>query len=313
MVIFEKIKINTMSVSPQLTDEQLLTEIKRRLDENAANLIEERKLTSELNTVNEKLIISEKLKSNFLSNIRNEINNPISSILELSKNISEGDLSPETVQSLASLIFAEAFDLDFQLRNIFLSAEIEAGESPLAVISVKIYHLIQSLIQQFQKKISKKEIVFSWENTISEDQILRTDAEKLHLIISNLFANAIQFNAEGGAVTLVTLMENEALVLVVRDAGIGISSDQQEKIYDRFYQIEAGSTKTYGGHGLGLSITKALIEVLGGTISLSSTLGEGTEFKIIVPSLEMTNSEEDTFSNDGNDFLFDNDEDDMLF
>ena len=173
--------------------------------------------------------------------------------------------------------------------------------------------MIQSLIQQFQKKISKKDIVFSWENTISEDQILRTDAEKLHLIISNLFANAIQFNAEGGAVTLVTSMENEALVLVVRDAGIGISSDQQEKIYDRFYQIEAGSTKTYGGHGLGLSITKALIEVLGGTISLSSTLGEGTEFKIIVPSLEMTNSEEDTFSNDGNDFLFDNDEDDMLF
>jgi signal transduction histidine kinase len=302
-----------MNSSPQLTDEQLLKEIKRRLDENAANLIEERKLTAELNEVNEKLIISEQLKSNFLSNIRNEINNPISSILELSKNISEGDLSNDTVKSLATLIHAEAFDLDFQLRNIFLSAEIEAGESPLAVISVRVFHMMESLIQQFEKKIAKKGLQFEWKNSVSETQILRTDAEKLHLIISNLLANAIQFNKEEGRVTIETSFENDALTVVVSDTGIGISDDQKEKIYNRFYQIEEGSTKTYGGHGLGLCITKALLEVLEGSIQLQSNLGEGTTFTIVVPSLDILNSEEDTFSMDGNDFLFENDEDDMLF
>ena len=87
-------------------------------------MIEERKLTTELNAVNEKLLASEKLKSNFLSNIRNEINNPISSVLELSKNIAQGDMSPDMMQEFASLIFSEAFDLDFQLRNIFISAEL---------------------------------------------------------------------------------------------------------------------------------------------------------------------------------------------
>jgi signal transduction histidine kinase len=302
-----------MNSSPQLTDEQLLKEIKRRLDENAANLIEERKLTAELNEVNEKLIISEQLKSNFLSNIRNEINNPISSILELSKNISEGNLPTDTVKSLATLIHAEAFDLDFQLRNIFLSAEIEAGESPLAVISVRVFHMMESLIQQFEKKIAKKGLQFEWKNSVSETQILRTDAEKLHLIISNLFANAIQFNKEEGRVTIETSFENDALTVVVKDTGIGISDDQKEKIYNRFYQIEEGSTKTYGGHGLGLCITKALLEVLEGSIQLQSNLGEGTTFTIVVPSLDILNSEEDTFSMDGNDFLFENDEDDMLF
>ena len=302
-----------MSSNTQLTDEQLLKEIKRRLDENAANLIEERKLTAQLNEVNEKLIISEQLKSNFLSNIRNEINNPISSILELSKNISEGDLTDETIKSLATLIHAEAFDLDFQLRNIFLSAEIEAGESPLSVISVRVFHMMESLIQQFEKKIAKKGLQFEWKNSVLETQILRTDAEKLHLIISNLLANAIQFNKEEGLVTIETSFENDALTVVVRDTGIGISDDQKEKIYDRFYQIEAGSTKTYGGHGLGLCITKALLEVIEGSIHLESKLGEGTAFTIVVPSLEMSNSEEDTFSMDGNDFLFENDEDDMLF
>jgi len=302
-----------MKKSPKLTDEELLVEIKRRLDENAANLVEERKLTAELNAVNEKLLASEKLKSNFLSNIRNEINNPISSVLELSKNISEGEMSPEMMQSFATLIFSEAFDLDFQLRNIFISAEIEAGESPLSVISVKIHQLIESLLSQFQKKIEKKGLQLTWKNTLDPNQILRTDAEKLHLILSNLLANAIQFNSANGSIGIDSFLENELLVIKVRDTGIGISIEQQEKIYDRFYQVEEGSTKTYGGHGLGLSITKALVDILEGTVQLKSELGVGTEFTLTLPNLDANKSNEDTFSSDGNDFLFENDDEDMLF
>jgi signal transduction histidine kinase len=302
-----------MKNSPKLTDEELLTEIKRRLDENAANLIEERKLTAELNAVNEKLLASEKLKSNFLSNIRNEINNPISSVLELSKNIAEGEMSPEMMQSFATLIFSEAFDLDFQLRNIFISAELEAGESPLSVISVKMYQLIESILTQFQKKIEKKGLKLTWKNTLDPNQIIHTDAEKLHLILSNLLANAIQFNSANGSIGIDSFLENELLVIKVRDTGIGISIEQQEKIYDRFYQVEEGSTKTYGGHGLGLCITKALLDILEGTVQLKSELGKGTEFTLTLPNLDANNSNEATFSSDGNDFLFENDDDDMLF
>lgn len=302
-----------MNNSPKLTDEQLLTEIKRRLDENAAKLLEEKKLTSELNEVNEKLIASEKLKSNFLSNIRNEINNPIASILELSKNIAQGEISQEMMSSFAKLIYSEAFDLDFQLRNIFLSAEVEAGESPLMVISVKIQHLLGNIIQQFSHRIEKKGIKVEWSNSIDENQIFKTDSEKLHLIISNLIANAIQFNHENGWIKIESEIIDNVLNIKVSDSGIGINQDEQDKIYDRFYQIESGSIKTYGGHGLGLSITKALIDILEGNISLKSQLGEGSEFLIQLPNLESESADDDTFSSDGNDFLFDNDEDDMLF
>ena len=302
-----------MNNSPKLTDEQLLTEIKRRLDENAAKLLEEKKLTSELNEVNEKLIASEKLKSNFLSNIRNEINNPIASILELSKNIAQGEISQEMMSSFAKLIYSEAFDLDFQLRNIFLSAEVEAGESPLMVISVKIQHLLGNIIQQFSHRIEKKGIKVEWSNSIDENQIFKTDSEKLHLIISNLIANAIQFNHENGWIKIESEIIDNVLNIKVSDSGIGINQDEQDKIYDRFYQIESGSIKTYGGHGLGLSITKALIDILEGNISLKSQLGEGSEFVIQLPNLESESADDDTFSSDGNDFLFDNDEDDMLF
>lgn len=296
-----------------ISDEELLAELKRRFEENNKNLEQERKLIEELNVVNEKLLASEDLKSNFLSNIRNEINNPIASILELSKNIEEGDMDLETTKTFASLIFLEAFDLDFQLRNIFLSAEIEAGESPLSVISVNINSLIDTVINSFKKKMDKNGVKFTWKNDIPENTIFQTDSEKLHLIFSNILANAIQFNHTGGEVIISSKIENDQLILSIKDSGIGISEENQLKIYDRFHQIEEGSTKTYGGHGLGLSITKALLEIIDGKISLISELGKGSEFTLSINQLEGFDGGDDTFSSDGNDFLFSDDDDDMLF
>ena len=296
-----------------ITDEELLAELKRRFDENNANLEQERKLIAELNKVNEKLLASEHLKSNFLSNIRNEINNPIASILELSKNIYEGQLDLDSMKAFATLIFSEAFDLDFQLRNIFLSAEIEAGESPLSVISVNISSLIETVISAFKTKIDKKGLSFSWENEIDNQTIFKTDSEKLHLILSNLIANAIQFNKPEGSIVIKSKIEEGVLSISIEDSGIGISNENQTKIYDRFHQIEEGSTKTYGGHGLGLSITKALLEIIEGEISLESEEDKGSKFTLSINQLEGFDEDEDTFSSDGNDFLFDQDEDDMLF
>lgn len=297
----------------RLSDIELLTELKLRFEESDAMLKEERKLITELNAVNDKLLASEYLKSNFLSNIRNEINNPIASILELAKNIYEGKMDLDSMKKFGSLIYSEAFDLDFQLRNIFLSAEIEAGESPLSVISVDIVSLIKTVIDSFENKIIKKAINFTFNNSIEGHTIFKTDSEKLHLILSNLLANAIQFNSQGGLISIDSSIDNNELIVVITDSGIGISENQQEKIYDRFHQLEEGSTKTYGGHGLGLSITKALLEIIEGTISLESKLGHGTKFTIRVNELGTNQGEDDTFSSDGNDFLFDQDEDDMLF
>jgi signal transduction histidine kinase len=296
----------------KLTDEQLLAELKSRFDENKKMLEEERNLIEELNNVNEKLVASEHLKSNFLSNIRNEINNPIAAILELSKTIAEGNVDLNTSQEFAKLIFSEVFDLDFQLRNIFFSAEIEAGECPLTLMSVHIKSLIDSVVKSFQTKIEKKSINLKFENKINEAAIFKTDSEKFHLILSNIIGNAIQFNKENGSIEIIAEIKNEELVVTVTDSGIGISEDQQDKIYDRFHQIEEGSTKTYGGHGLGLSITKALLEILNGDIKLKSELGIGSSFEIKLHKNEDL-SDDSIFSSDGNDFIFDNDEDNMLF
>jgi len=298
----------------QLTDEQLLNELKRRFDENRRTLDSGKKLIDELNAVNAKLLASEDLKSNFLSNIRNEINNPITSILELSKNISEGNLTEDSVKRFAALIYLEAFDLDFQLKNVFLSAEIEAGESPLSVSSIHISSFIKGIVASFDKKIAKKKIEMTLNLSIEENQIFKTDTEKLHLILSNIIANAVHFNHPGGTIKVDANIDNdEKLVVKIHDSGIGISQENIEKIYDRFHQVEEGSTKTYGGHGLGLCITKSLLEILDGDIKVESKLGEGSLFTITINPLQ-GNEENDVFSSDGNDFLFgDDDSDDMLF
>jgi len=297
----------------RLTDENLVTELQKRLQENKDLLNQERKLTTELNDVNEKLLESEHLKSNFLSNIRNEMNNPIASILELAKNISEGSLSKDEVKDLAGLIYLEAFDLDFQLRNIFFSAEIEAGESPLSIISINIYSLIESILTSFKKRMDRKGIHLIWDNSIIKHKIFKTDSEKLHLIICNLIANAIQFSNQGGTIEVCSQFEGDELVICVKDTGIGISKENQQKIYDRFHQIEEGSTKTYGGHGLGLSITKALLEIIEGRIELESDLGKGSCFKAFIKELDLIEGDTAIFSTDGNDFIFDQGDDEMLF
>lgn len=294
------------------TNEELIAAIQKRFDENEKMLEQERKLAQELHKVNEKLLASEQLKSNFLSNIRNEINNPLSAILELTKSIAAGGLPEESVMKYAALVYLEAFDLDFQLRNIFLSAEIEAGEAPLSVSKINIVALLEGLIQSFSKKAAKKGVELKLESTVEELKF-PSDNEKLHLILANILANAIQFNKESGAVTIRVREEGEHCIVEIEDTGIGIPQEEFDRIYDRFYQVESGSTKTYMGHGLGLSITKALIDIINADITLESELGKGSKFTLTLRPLIDESGLGDTFSEEGNDFLFDQDEDDMLF
>lgn len=287
-----------------LSDNELIKELKKRFEKNERLLKEQLDLLTELKIVNEKLVISEGLKSNFLSNIRNEINNPVASILELSKNLSEGNISSESIKKFANLIYSETFSLDFQLRNIFASAEIEAGEATVSCASVNISSLLENILLSFKHQVEKKNIHLFVNTNIQNEQSFCSDSEKLHLILSNLIANAIQFSKVGGTVDVKLELEDGKLIFAVLDSGSGLSESDRSIIFDRFRQVEEGSTKSYGGHGLGLSITKALLELIEGEIMVESQKDIGSIFSICVNELQNNNDEEDIFSSNGNDFLF---------
>jgi len=287
-----------------ISDNDLINELKERFEKNKNMFRDQAQLMTELKSVNEKLVISEGLKSNFLSNIRNEINNPVASILELSRNISEGNLSTENIKKFATLIYSETFNLDFQLRNIFASAEIEAGEAIVSPVSVNVSSLLESTLLSFKHQVEKKNIHLSVRTSFRNNETFCSDPEKLHLILSNVLANAIQFSQVGGIVEIKFEIENGQLFFSILDNGPGISETDRRIIFDRFRQIEEGSTKTYGGHGLGLCITKALLELIDGEIKLESEKNKGSVFSVFVNESENLQSEKDVFSSDGNDFLF---------
>ncbi|MBF0328060.1 MAG: HAMP domain-containing histidine kinase [Nitrospirae bacterium] len=289
----------------KLTDSELIAELKNRFEEQGRALHDLMVMTRKLEDVNSKLQESETMKSHFISNIKNEINNPLSVILAMSETMSGlQSYAVEEIASMGELIFTEAFTLDFQLKNIFAAAEIEAGEASPYISNVDIDSLLRGLVDVYKKRtLSKKlTISFEWIGDVVKNSF-KTDSEKLELILSNLISNAIEYTSEGGKVAVKAWRHDNSLNIIVEDTGIGIGEDDKQVIFERFKQLEEGVRKRHKGHGLGLSVTKALVELLGGTISVVSIKDRGSIFTVFIP--EISGKEGiDVFSDDGNEFFF---------
>ena len=289
----------------EISDDIWIEEINKRFLESRKALHDLEIVTKKLEMVNEKLRQAEALRSDFLSNIRNEINNPLAAILGMSKQLAEGVPDRETAALMAEAIHQEAFELDFQLKNIFIAAEIEAGESSLSVSRTDLAALVHGLIASFHHKAAEKNIRVNFEYDPSGpgELSLTTDPEKISCILSNLLANAIEYSDAGKTVYLRARKDGRRLTVAVADEGIGIAEQDREKIFDRFLQLDAGAKKRHKGHGLGLSITKALTEILDGEIALSCALGKGCAFTLAVDDA-CDGQEPGERSGDGNEYFF---------
>ncbi|HEB02387.1 MAG TPA: HAMP domain-containing histidine kinase, partial [Nitrospirae bacterium] len=218
--------------------------------------------------------------------------------------LKSGRKSPTTSLTFESAsIFHEAFDLDFQLNNIFIAAEIEAGESPVGVANIEVESFINRTIKSFSHKIEEKELKVEFNCAGDEGFIFKTDPLKLQAIVMNIMANAVEFCLKGKSIKVTAEKKNDALVISIEDHGKGIANDEKERIFDRFKQLEAGSRKEHRGHGLGLSIVKSLLTQLGGHIAISGVAGEGCAFTVTIPDFQV-DSEVDVFSEEGNEFIF---------
>lgn len=284
----------------KLTDEELIEEIRRRFEFNHNALDDMRAMTRKLESMNEKLKESEALKSQFLSNIRNEINNPLSAIMGLSGQFFARPCDPEVCQKTIRMIYAEAFNLDYQLQNVFMAAELEAGEAEPAYAMVDIGGVLDSCIDKLGYRIADKGIGIA--RQLPEDLIFPTDAQKFEVVLINLLGNAVEFNHNGGRINIDIEENQSGLIVAVRDNGPGIAAVDQEVIFDRFKQLEAGTTKGHRGHGLGLSICWALAELLGGTLDLDSQPGRGSRFVLSLPRPDVNVV---VHAKEGNFFLFD--------
>lgn len=268
------------------SDEELLIELEKKLREYRNSIVEQKELAGELVSTNRKLVESENLKSHFISNITNEIINPFSSILGLSKSIlMVKDRNWDKVINMARMIHSEAFGLDFQLRNIFAAARIEAGDLFIEASEINLSDLINNICETFRNEADRKNIQIE---LIPNHSVMTfiSDEEKLRLIIANLLSNAIKYSLHNEQIVLISDFSGKDLIITVRDNGIGINKSDRDEIFDRFKRIDDQISSLNIGQGLGLSIVKSLVELLGGSVQVKSELNIGTEFIVSIPQSE---------------------------
>ncbi len=296
----------------EMTDTQLLEELQKRIAVNRKNLNDLTELNNELKVVNKKLEESEALKSHFISNITNEIINPFTSILGLSRSILSVDKEAwKKVISMVALIHSEAFSLDFQFRNIFFAAKVEAGDAFPDVLSVEVMPLVESIVDNFRYELRKKRIKIDIIDRLpvpadpTDVFSFKTDPAYIKLVLANLLSNAMNFSPQTGIIEITVSVSDGLLSLAVQDYGAGIEESLLNEIFDRFTRGNATINSVTRGHGLGLSVCKAIADLLEGTISVKSTLGEGSTFTFSVPESQLQSG---GFSSDANEIFFDDEE-----
>ncbi|MBN2486590.1 MAG: HAMP domain-containing histidine kinase [Bacteroidales bacterium] len=270
-----------------LSHDELLNKINILTNENLSLNDEIGRLEITLVNINNRLEEAEALKSHFVSNISNEIVNPFTSILALAESILDVDKENwKKVVSMIALIHSEVFYLDFQLKNIFAAAKLEAGELQPEISTVDVNNLINNAIDTFKYETRHKglTIEFIAENKNADTQIFfNTDSEKLNLILTNLLSNAIKFSKKDNKIIIKATRVFDKLMIEVKDFGIGISKENESIIFDRFKRIDSGINSINRGHGLGLSVNKAVLDLLDGTISFTSKPNEGATFIVHIP------------------------------
>ena len=247
------------------------------------DISERKKLENELIKAKESAEESDRLKTAFLNNVSHEIRTPMNAIVGFSGFLNDPDLEPEKRNHYTDIIIQSSDQLLAIIDDIFSIASIEAGEEKIQENEININLICNLLKEQFFQKANDKNVALSLKTDLPDDEaIIMTDVTKLTQITSNLIDNALKFTQQGYVDFGYRVKDNQ-LEFYVEDSGIGIPLDLQEIIFDRFRQAETTSTRTFGGSGLGLSISKAYVEMLGGKMWLNSELGKGSVFYFTIP------------------------------
>jgi len=246
-----------------ISDSQLLREIGRRFEEKSASIAEMEFMTKKLLEMNEKTKEVEAAKSYFLSLIKNEFNNPLSTLLSLSKKVKR-DVDVGRLDAIGSMMRSELTYLDFSLKNIFAASEIEYGEMGSDFARIVPEDVAAEVIEYFEHIIREKGLVVEVENSIEGRMI--TDAQKLYLILLNLLSNACEYSYPDAKVRIVFAETPAYYEVRVEDFGEGVYEEHTKNIFNRFYKFNTGKTRPGQGLGLGLSVVKELAESLDGSI-----------------------------------------------
>ncbi|MFA5816628.1 MAG: ATP-binding protein [Bacteroidales bacterium] len=244
---------------------------------------EKEKLAAELIKAEE----SDRLKSAFLANMSHEIRTPMNGILGFAELLKEPHLTGEEQQNYIRIIEKSGARMLNIINDIVDISKIESGLMEVNITESNINKQIEYIYTFFKPEVEGKGMQISFKNSLpSKEAIIKTDREKIYAILTNLIKNAIKYSDKGTiefGYNLKVNSEPVELEFFVKDTGIGIAKDRQEAIFERFVQADITDKQALQGAGLGLSITKAYVEMLSGKLWVESEKGKGSVFYFTIP------------------------------
>ena len=247
------------------------------------DITEKKQMIADLIKAKEKTEESDRLKSAFLANMSHEIRTPMNGILGFTDLLKEPNLSDELQQEYISAIEKSSTRLLDVINDIIEISKIESGLIKISDSETNINEQTKLVYNCFKHQVRQKGINFSIKNTLQpQDVMIRIDKEKIWTILSNLLKNAIKFTWDG-SIEFGYKKKGGYLEFFVKDTGTGIQKEHVEIIFERFRQGNESLSRYYEGIGLGLTITKAYVEILGGKIWVESEANKGSTFFFTIP------------------------------
>jgi len=247
------------------------------------DITDRKNLTQELILAKEKAEESDRLKSAFLANISHEIRTPMNGILGFSELLKNPKLSLEAKDRYIHIIEQSGNRMLSIITDIVDISKIESGQMSLEISETNINQLLNELAVLFMPEALAKDLRLSFTTALNDEKsYIETDRHKLFQILTNLIKNSLKFT-KTGSINFGYELVDDCIEFYVRDTGVGIPANQTEIIFEQFRQGSVSLTRAYEGAGLGLSISKAFVEMLGGTIWVESKVGHGSVFYFKVP------------------------------
>lgn len=243
-------------------------------------------INSQLSVAKEKALKASEAKSEFLAVMSHEIRTPLNGVIGTLSLVELQDLSSESRDLIHTALNSSEL-LTSVINDILDYSKIESGKFELHTQTMSLEKLIRQVFKTYQSMLEDKGLDFSVELQGIDDLSVEADAVRIKQILNNYVNNAYNFTEQGSIKLSVTRLPDKRFKFAVSDTGIGVSEEAQSLLFKDFSQIDHGTTRSYGGSGLGLFICKRLSELMGGEVGVDSVLGEGSTFFAVLPLQEV--------------------------
>ncbi len=247
--------------------------------------ITERRRNEEMRRENERLALANRTKSEFLAVMSHELRTPLNSILGFSELLQKKDAGElnEKQRHYTENVHTSGKQLLRIIDEILDLTRVESGKMELAIEHVFVPVAVNEALENIKEKAGKQNIIIK-KDLEPEIEFIDTDGQKFRQVLNNLLGNAVKFSKpEGGRITITAVKEGDMAKFSVADTGIGIKEEDMGRLFQSFEQLDDGIARKYGGTGLGLAVSKKLVELLGGRITGESRYGEGSTLTFYLP------------------------------